>query len=287
MKVILSRKGFDKQCGRIENLIIDNKVLLPFPIPREEDNCKYEDLNYEYNGVSKNLKEILDDLNFDFSQGLCCHLDPDLLYMKKKDNRNNDAAFGQCGPSATYLKESVKVDEGDLFLFFSQFRKCEIKNGKYNYLGTKDDVVHLIWGYLQVGEILDNKNKMKEKCPNHSHTQGKYWDLNNFNNKDNVIYLASNKLKFKSELNGYGVFPFNEIRVLTRKGCSMANWDKSKFNNISILENHIPGKKGKKRKNSSNNPENCIYYKGQWQELGLEPSEDTVEWVNSLFKDLN
>lgn len=283
MKVILSRKGFDTSIGKIPNVILEDNSLLIFPIPAPDEKYLYEKLHYK--NMEESLYQILKNLGYDFSQGITCHPDPDLTNWCNVENGWH-AAFGQCGSSASYLRESVKIEEGDLFLFFGQFCKCDVKKGKYDWnnygYGNR---IHLIWGYLQVGKIVNTEEEMCTDFSAHPHSQKKYWE-NKASVKNNVLYVARDKLSFNEDLPGAGLFPFSNKRILTKRGFSMANWDKNLFGEPKILENHIPGKSGKKRKNASSNKDECIYYQGQWQELGLEISEDSANWAKGLFFDI-
>ena len=64
MKIILSRKGFDSQYGKIKSPILENGTLLSLPIPQENDTKTFDDLwygdkpykNKTYNEIIKELK---------------------------------------------------------------------------------------------------------------------------------------------------------------------------------------------------------------------------------------
>ena len=119
MKVILSRKGFDSANGGIPSPIFEDGTMLSFPIPSKDhnmDKISYNELTC--NGVL--LNKILKDLGYSGDE--CCHLDPDLDSTRRVvPVKGWKPAFGQINQSASYLLNN-KIDEGDLFLFFGNFR---------------------------------------------------------------------------------------------------------------------------------------------------------------------
>lgn len=130
MKVILSRKGFDSANGGIPSPIFEDDTMLSFPIPskdHEMDKIAYNELTC--NGVL--LNKILKDLGYKGDE--CCHLDPDLDITRRVDPVEGwKPAFGQINQSASYLLNN-KIDEGDLFLFFGNFRHVVKSEGKYKF----------------------------------------------------------------------------------------------------------------------------------------------------------
>jgi hypothetical protein len=274
VKIILSRKGFDSTHGGIASPAIQKKKMLSFPIPStdiEKDSIKYSDLWFE----GKGLDQILNELGYNeqkYSQ--YCHLDPDLVKDRRREKVDGwGAAFGQINESAGYLRNQ-KVCKGDLFLFFGNFRHVEIKNDKYSYVRrTKDEAsdgdgtFQAIWGYLQVGEIITEPSKIME-YEWHPHACSKRNDLSG-DDRNNTLYIPTDNLSFHPDKQGYGVFDYDERRVLTKKGCTKAIWD---YNKALLVE---------KRKNTAKD-KGGIYYAGIWQELVLE-NEAAEEWAKSLF----
>jgi hypothetical protein len=204
-----------------------------------------------------------------------CHLDPDLVEERRKNKvKGWTAAFGQINQSAKYL-QNQQIGEGDLFLFFGNFHHVEMKDGKFCYVrsseNNKDDfygsTFQAIWGYMQVGKVLtDPKDIMKYKWHPHAcrlRNDGSGGD------KNNTLYLPTQTLSFRPDLPGYGVFDYDEKRVLTQKGCTKAVWD---YTDALVVEN---------RKNRAKE-KGGIYYPGIWQELILE-SENAQEWAKNLF----
>lgn len=273
MKVILSRKGFDSANGGIMSPIFEDGTMLSFPIPSkgaEKDNIRYDEL--VCNGIC--LKELLDELGYLGSE--FCHLDPDL----EKDRRRSQIqkwmpAFGQNNQSASYLKNRC-ISEGDLFLFFGNFRHIKKTHGKYKYVRRTAKIVddylgkplQVIWGYLQVGRIITEPEELKELFW-HPHACDK-----RIEEKNNVIFTARKQLSFNSKMSGAGTFSYDKKRVLTMPGKSKATWKYSRAYDVDNIESN--------RKNSAKGTQG-IYYAGIWQELVLKENQVSEEWAKSLF----
>ena len=269
MKVILSRKGFDSSNGGIASPIFEDGTMISFPIP-SDDEYTYSDFVYDGVEYAKMLKDLR------YKGGKHCHPDPDLEQTRRKRNiRGWVPGFGQIGAAATYLK-NIGVEKGDLFLFFGNFHFVEEKNGKMRYVRNtgdfyKDNDIQVIWGYLQVGEILDTAEKQK-KLKWHPHADS-YRTCEN----TNVIFKATKTLSFDPSKPGAGLLTFNEKRVLTRYGCNKATWKR----NDVYDEHRIYGN----RKNSAKDRIMGIYYSGIWQELGLKESDECTQWAKHIISD--
>lgn len=273
MKVILSRKGFDSANGGIVSPVFPDGKMLSFPIPSKDtkkDSIRYSDLCFE--GIE--LDELLKDLGYDVKEKTeYCHLDPDLDKSRRKDDVEGwIPAFGQRNQSAGYLRNH-NVEVGDLFLFFGNFRHIQMKNGKYCFARKIKDATsdyygkpfQAIWGYMQIDRLITEPSEiMKYKW--HPHACEKRNEPNG-DDKNNTLYIPRDMLSFRADLPGYGLFDFDERRVLTMKGKNKATW---KYNKAYFV---------KDRKNSVKDGEG-IYYSGIWQELVLEDAES---WAESLF----
>ncbi len=270
MKIVLSRKGFDSSNGGIPSPIFEDGSMISLPIPSYEDNA-YSDFSYK----GMDYKRILKYLGY---KGACwhCHADPDLDQARRKKTIDGWVpAFGQVSTSAAYLK-NIGIEVGDLFLFFGNFHYVENGNGIIRYIRDtgdfyKDNDLQVIWGYLQVGEIIDTAEKQRELWW-HSHA-GDYWT----EDRTNVIFRAADKLSFNPGKPGAGLLKFDEKRVLTRYGCNKATWKK----NAIYDPKHIYGN----RKNSASDPRKGIYYSGIWQELGLKESALCTKWAKDIISD--
>ena len=271
MKIILSRKGFDSSNGGIASPIMENGTMLSFPIPSDDKN-RYEDLIYH----GQSYAQILQDLGYkEDPKYPNCHVDPDLTLDRRKTRIEGWCPiYGQVSSSAIYLLNNVKVEVGDLFLFFGNYHKVKYSNGKYQYLKKtgdfySDNDLQVIWGYMQVGKIVQAPDEQR-KYSWHPHSVGDYVD-----DKSNVMFVASDTLSFNKNMPGAGVLKFREDRVLTAKNCNKATWVKRSVYDVdSIVGN---------RKNSSKNPDG-IYYAGIWQELGLKASPECHAWAKSIVE---
>ena len=273
MKIILSRKGFDSANGGIVSPIMEDGTLISFPIP-SDDKDNFEDLIYGDQPYTK----ILQDLKYkEHPKYHNCHLDPDLTIDRRKKKIDGwHPIFGQVNSSAVYLLGNVKVEEGDLFLFFGNYHKVRCVDGKYQYIKKSGDFysdndLQLIWGYLQVGKIITEPEEQRHYCW-HPHSADSYRTKGCHSN---VMFMASNKLSFNENMPGAGVLTFREDRVLTAPNCNKATWIKRSIYDVdSVIGN---------RKNSSKIADG-IYYAGIWQELGLKETPECEEWAKSIVQ---
>lgn len=227
MKVILSRKGFDTQYGKQPSPILPNGTLLSFPIPSSNDKHKFTELYYK----GKSYYDIIKELNpkTNITEDSMCHFDPDLQFDTMNRNKGWRPLFGQTGSSQGHLRNS-KVGHGDLFLFFGRFRKTEYVNDNLAY--KKDaPIIHLIFGYLQIGEIYSDISELPEELSFHPHAQKEKY----YGDKNNCIYVASESLSFDNEISGGGFLKFRDDLVLTKKGEALSRWElPSFFKNVNI-----------------------------------------------------
>ncbi|MCK1211960.1 hypothetical protein [Streptococcus uberis] len=267
MKIILSRKGFDSKAGGVPNPILPDGTLLSLPIPTKNDYCTYHDLQYDGVAYSEILSQLKPkDLKI---RDWNCHLDPDIrpeVYPVLPEGWI--AGFGQINHSQGYLRNQ-NIGIGDLFLFFGWFKQTEgnLCEGSLRYVKGAPDQ-HILYGYLQVGELVSEQDKLEEKFYWHPHSHPK-----RTTQKSNMLYLPTKELTFDKSRKGYGVFEFSENRILTKKGYSKAVW-----NEIDVL---LPNNISKQVKNSAK--KEGIYYAGQWQELVLKENKLSENWAKNLF----
>ena len=200
MKVILSRKGMDSQTGGIPSPILPDGTLLSLPIPDSSSSKKYGDLYYQ----GQSLQAIIHQLKprFDFSAYPTCHLDPDIYDEITEKPLAWKPAFGQWGVSATHL-DKLDVNIGDIFLFYGMFQQTQQQpDGKLTFV-KGSPIRHIIYGYMRIGEIIKDEQKIKQNYPWHPHSQ-----YNNHSN--NRLYLPAE----------YGTFHYAEPLVLTQSGQS-------------------------------------------------------------------
>lgn len=272
MKVILSRKGFDSENGGIPSARMPNGDIVSFPIP-SNDEQSFEELKYG----KWSYKAILDDLSLKYGlhewpeQLSSCHVDPDLEKTRwKRPPRNWKPAFGPDSRVWHYLNESVGMRKDDLFLFFGTFHSLSTSlHGRFEFSNKTGDFyhdsdLHLIWGYLQVGDVIQDAERTIREYPWHPHAGG------------DVLIIPRKTLSFAPSKPGFGLLPFSKQRVLTKEGRRKAYWKR----NPVYSENNIVVAKG--RKNSSRDPE-CIYYSGIWQELGRKECPSAETWAKRMI----
>ena len=269
MKIILSRKGFDSSNGGKPSPIMSDGTLLSMPIPSEGDKDTYEDLSW--NGMT--YLDLLKKLN---PKGTYCHchIDPDI-----RENCRTipipgwKPAFGQINAAQGVLA-NAGVEVGDIFLFFGWFRQIEGYKDSFRYARKKDRDFYgyadlqVIYGYLQVGDILIGKEAMRG-YPWHPHSS-----YSGNSETSNALYLPSERLSLNPNKKGYGTLSFRKDRVLTMEGKSRATWIPHPF----LMPERIYGD----RHNSS---DQGLYYAGIWQELVISESPELLDWAKSILSD--
>ena len=168
MRVILSRKGFDSQYGGMPSPILPDGTLLSLPIPSKTDmETKYRDLYYG----NSSYYDIIHTLspNNKIKEEYNCHLDPDIRGAIKDRPTRWKPTFGQEKTALRHLqKQGVGI--GDLFLFFGWFRQTEYIAGQLRYKKDAPDW-HVIYGYLQIGEIIDTPTNIPAWLNGHPHAK--------------------------------------------------------------------------------------------------------------------
>ncbi len=281
MKIILSRKGFDSANGGIVSPIMEDGTMVSMPIPIKNEKNSFSELFY--NGIS--YDKILADLGYNKAKfGTACHLDPDLDQDRRMEKVDGwFPAFGQIDAAAGYLLgKDVDVQPGDIFLFFGNFHCVEEVSGRYRYIRKtgefyKDNDLQIIWGYLQVGEIIrDSEEQRKIKWHPHSSEE-----RTGIKHKNNVIFKASKILSFDESKCGAGLLKFDPKRVLTLNPSvgkvRKATW---KSNDVYSVDNVVGNRRNSVNKDLASEG---IYYAGIWQELCLKESEQCVAWAKEMI----
>lgn len=266
MKIILSRKGFDSQYGGQASPILPDGTLLSMPIP-SGDKQKYEELFWaglSYLDIIKHLnpKTIINKSNH-------CHLDPDLRNITLVRKKGWKPAFGQTGSSLTELRKNG-VEEGDLFLFFGWFKQTESYNGRIRYVPKSPDL-HVIYGYMQIGSIIDSVNEIPEWLKYHPHSNLKIYE-NAWRKGQNAIYLPTNRLSFAPKLPGSNTFTFKQELVLTKAGYSRSRWDFPAYMRGTPISHNPNGWKS-----------NFFQSATRGQEFIMDGSPAVMDWVKSIF----
>jgi hypothetical protein len=240
MKVILSRKGFDSQYGKIDSPILPDGTLLSLPIPQNNDSIRFDELYYKDKSYFNIIKELKH--NWKYPDNQAAHLDPDIR-KEAYNKRSKDwkPIFGQSAAAQGHLKKQG-VGIGDIFLFFGSFGETQYNNQKLEYKKSVEYPKgrHVIFGYLQIGEIHElntdaDYNALPDFTQYHSHANKHFIENDGKARSNNCIYIASEKLSFNNDLAGGGTFNYNEKRVLTKKGRNKSMWElKDFFKNLNI-----------------------------------------------------
>jgi hypothetical protein len=149
MKIILSRKGFDSGSGGAPSPILPDGTLVSLPIPDKSSRIRYEEISHG----GWNLGNIVASLsNGRVRASYGAHLDPDLCETCVPRQLGWKPLFGQAGAAQGHLREQG-IQAGDLFVFFGLFQEVMIRGSKLRIrYGTKP--IHVIWGWLQVDEVV-------------------------------------------------------------------------------------------------------------------------------------
>lgn len=278
MKIILSRKGFDSANGGQASPIFPNGDMLSLPIPDEYDNIGYSDLKHEKYKSYYNLIKILGSNYIKkknkrklITENTKCHLDPDLIKSVLERKEGWKPTFGQSKQAQSHL-ENQGIKEGDLFLFFGWFRKTIFKNNKLIYDPKDREGRHIIFGYLQIGEILkiNKESKIPKWLEYHPHIN----NMERRKSKNNTIYIARNNLTWNRTISGGGHFTFDESLVLTKEGYSRSKWDLPEIFKKGEISYH------------SNKSWKTGYFQsaGRGQEFVIQDNIDIENWAKGLIQ---
>lgn len=270
--IIISRKGFDSDSGGYASPILNDGTLLSLPIPDYDSFTNYTDIIAGKEGETYHdiMTSLMPNIKYygkrvNLSKEIKCHLDPDIFKNALSRDKEWRGMFGQINSAQTHLKNKC-VNKGDIFLFFGWFRKTIIKNNKIKFDPNDKKGRHIIFGYLQVGNIItryDNCFKWMESHPHLTECRRK--------NPTNAIYIASDKLSLNKEIPGYGTFKYDDKLVLTKKGETKSKWDLSDlFRNVEITYHSDKSwKKG--------------YFQsvGRGQEFVIQANDEVIEWVKN------
>ena len=257
MKIMLSRKGFDSQYGRIPSPILPDGTLLSLPIPTSESGCRYADLSNQ----DLRYSDLIVTLGGDraLADG-CCHLDPDLRLGQAP---GWVPAFGQTGAAQTHL-ENQGVGVGDLFLFFGRFRQTQYApDGRLRYVKAAP-TQHVVFGYLQIGTIV--RGDRIRDYPWHPHAE------NPRPLPNNTLYLASDRLTF-TEAAGSGVLDHRDDRVLTAPGLAQSRWRLLDWMNSASVSYH----------NQASIKDGYFQSAAKGQEFVVDGSSLTRSWAESVI----
>lgn len=221
MKLILSRKGFDSASGGVPSPIFPDGRMVSLPIPDKQSLVTYGDIQYKDGSIGP-LAEGL--TKGRIPSHYRAHIDPDLVQDSLPRQPGWRPIFGQTGRAQSHLRNNG-VGPGDIFRFFGLFRSVEKLNGSYTWVRDSRPY-HVIWGWLQVAEVLDLGSGLP-----HGYEWAKYHPhFNRGIDPNNVIYIARRHLKIGGLAEifpGAGTFTyFSQSRKLTASDAqSVTTWD--------------------------------------------------------------
>jgi len=277
VRIILSRKGLDSGVCDLNNLLLtdaNNKQhLIMIPIPSKNGKDSYDNLSLSQDkNVSNVAKSYLSQSKI-ISRESLCHADPNII------NFYNEPVFlgsiGQVDQSQSHLKNK-NIKEGDLIIFFGVFNNGSVK--KANLEVQKNNPKHIMFGYMQIGEIIETNNLKRNREEIEKQypwiTKQPHW--NGYEHrKNNCIYVASENCSFDNTIKGFGVFEFNENLILTRDNDNcLTHWNLPK--ELSGLEISYHSTKSHK--------DGYFQSACRGQEFVIEENKKAEEWAINLIK---
>lgn len=214
MKIILSRKGFDSEYGRVPSPILPDGRMVSLPIPDKHAPTVYDSIRRDELAMT-DLIVGLGAKRGKPSKPIAgtdrAHLDPDLDHRAVPRPEGWRPIFGQSDAALGHLtNEGVGI--GDLFLFFGWFRPAQLVDGRWCYLPGSTSV-HALWGWLRVGGMyLVNATlpaDIRRWAAGHPHLQGPQPPNNTVIVADDEMVVAGRRLP------GSGIFRSAPQRVLT------------------------------------------------------------------------
>ena len=276
MKIILSRKGFDSATGGFASPILPDNRMVSLPIPEEGTGIAYSELKIDDYSTYFTLMEGLGmgtlkcgKLRASLTSTQNCHLDPDIVQDIVIRADGWRGVFGQTGLSAMHLKNQG-IKEGDLFLFFGWFKKTVPNQGRIIYDNQDAEGKHVLFGYLQIGEIVELAETQQPYrwLGNHPHLRQAYKA-----DKANTLYLAAERLSIATQMAGYGRFNFSPELVLSKSGKKRSKWLLPDIFKETEISYH------------SNNSWKEGYFQsaGRGQEFVLNATDDIKAWAQGII----
>ena len=283
MKLILSRKGFDSSAGGVPSPILPDGRIVSLPIPDKQSPISYADIRFDGSSIAPLVSDLTKGR---IPPHYCAHLDPDLVPQSLSRLRGWRPIFGQAGAAQGHLRKNA-VGPGDVFLFFGLFRRVRVMHGKYGWVSDARPC-HTIWGWLQIGEILEleiSKPKACEWAAYHPH-------FHRGSDAKNVLYVASRHLDLDGiapqEITGAGVFShFSDSLQLTARSAQSASlWDLPAWfyptGKGTPLTYHADP--GRWRMNGSRTELKAVA-RGQEFILHCHDYPEAIHWVSSLLQE--
>lgn len=278
MKIILSRKGFDSESGGYPSPILPNGQMISLPIPDSDAPTTYKSLKLNpkttYYDLMRSLNPKIHSVNGwgDLTSDTRCHLDPDIYHNVIKRDDGWKGLFGQVSGAQTHL-EKQGVKEGDIFLFFGWFRKTIYKDDKLVYDPEDKHGKHIIFGYLQIDEIIkvDKDAIVPKWMENHPH------NIVSRNTVGNTIYVARDNVDWNENIIGYGAFDYNKELVLSKEGYTKSCWNLPDIFKDVYISFHT----------QNSWKENYFESAGRGQEFVVDANDNIINWTRNLIRDFS
>jgi hypothetical protein len=197
MRIILSRKGFDSASGGCPSPIFPDGSMFSLPIPYPHSPVTFDDLIWAGRAIGPLVERLTKGKirPTDFA-----HLDPDLRPELRPRPPGWRPALGQHRSAQSHLRKNG-VCAGDLFLFWGLFRRVD------DQLRWTGERVHVLWGWLQVGEVLA-VDPLRAASSEHWTRNHPHLDFEP--DPNNTLYVANERLALPGNghngVTGAGVF---------------------------------------------------------------------------------
>jgi hypothetical protein len=258
MKIIFSRKGFDKRNGGVASPIFPDDRICSLPIPingRIGWDPRYREIEFAKIDLGKLVTDLTRGHAKRYTGNSHGHLDPDLRTEALVRRNGWLPAYGPGDRAQTHLANNG-VGVGDVFLFFGWFRRVTVVDGHWRYIRGAPDI-HLIWGWLQIDALyheITNRRKLPLWAYSHSHVREDDDWREEESGYNDTLYMARKRLHLpglRSTLAGGGVFRKYHPRLqLTEPGNGRRLWHVPAwmypFPDKPPLTYHADGKRWKK-----------------------------------------
>jgi hypothetical protein len=281
MKIVLSRKGFDTQYGKVPNAILPDGTLIAFPIRDGASIVRADAIQRGGEAVGEMVEQLT---RGRIRRDYRAHLDPDLDPSSYPREPGWRPVLGQKGSPLGHLLKQ-KVGAGDLFLFFGWFGRVEKSGATWTYTRGCPPV-HLLWGWLNVASCLDPRNLPDGPgrwLAYHPH-------LHYSANERHALYVASDRLAVAGRLvPGGGIFPrFSDSRVLSAPGENMSLWRVPRWMHPDVGQVRFSYIHDATRWRLVGKEGALVQSIGKGQEIVMGPRETAPidQWLARLFEDV-
>jgi hypothetical protein len=233
VKIIFSRKGFDKRNGGVASPIFPDDRICSIPVPIEDRagwNVRYREVKLGHINLGSIVADLTRKHSKHYTGNSRAHVDPDLREEALVRRSGWLPTYGPGGGAQTHLARNG-VGVGDLFLFFAWFRRVTKAGNHWRFVRGEPDI-HLLWGWLQVDKVyheMSNWTKLPLWAYYHPHVyEDDDWRAEQAGKYNDTLYVAKKRLDvpgLRSELPGGGVFrKYHRKLQLTEQGQGRRVW---------------------------------------------------------------